>query len=312
MARSLFGSKPKRSMTDPDAFSQGDPSTTEQPSERSYSPWDRRGASSRADSEWPATSERESQHQGWQSASPRFDLQTTEKLEDVSLTNPQVGAVLDEGMIGIALGSPRLVSSHVATPKESSNDQGAPALYNIKDTPRSSSLRRKPSKWKKIGSLFKAKQSIPQSKSPFYQVQMNDEELRDSNFETRLQSEAVLRLDGADVKKGGRREERFQETQSPQEIEPNFPRQHESNGERDAWPITNSRTEQPSDPTGPAPFIHVDIPDIHMERYSVMFGNLLGNDQSSRLLARRSRTLDSLAVPGTNVGTFVPELLSSY
>ncbi|KAM0325465.1 hypothetical protein ACHAQA_007452 [Verticillium albo-atrum] len=45
-----------------------------------------------------------------------------------------------------------------------------------------------------------------------------------------------------------------------------------------------------------SPFLDVEIPDIKLERYSVMFGNLLQNDgsSSSALLARRQATLDKL------------------
>ncbi|KAM0277937.1 hypothetical protein ACHAQH_005481 [Verticillium albo-atrum] len=45
-----------------------------------------------------------------------------------------------------------------------------------------------------------------------------------------------------------------------------------------------------------SPFLDVEIPDIKMERYSVMFGNLLQSDasSSSALLARRQATLDRL------------------
>jgi len=231
----------------------------------------------------------------------------TETPEDIFLANQQLDAVTDESMIGIALGSPRLASSYIETTKESP-DQDAVASIKTEDTPRIP-LRRKSSKWKKIGSLFKGKQSAPRSRSPFYQIHVTEEDRQDSAFETKLQSESVLRLDGADVKKGSRRERMTQVMQSPQEIQPDFSDQLESNDEQqEEWPIINSTTEKSSDYTAaePVPFLHVDIPDIHMERYSIMFGNVLGNDQSSRLLARRSKTLESLAVPGTEVGILVP------
>ncbi|TLS31218.1 hypothetical protein PpBr36_02953 [Pyricularia pennisetigena] len=49
-------------------------------------------------------------------------------------------------------------------------------------------------------------------------------------------------------------------------------------------PITN---------TG-GPFLNVEIPDVKMERYSVMFSGLLNPQSSSSLLARRQATLDRL------------------
>ncbi|KAL1854532.1 hypothetical protein Plec18170_004621 [Paecilomyces lecythidis] len=297
MARGLFASKPKRSMTDPDVLSRKDLSTAEQLSTRSHSPWDHHGARSRAESEAHDASEKGLPRRGWQSTSPQFDAPMTEKPEDIILANQHLDAVADENMIGIALGSPGLASSYMETPKES-HDQDAAASIKTRDPPQTP-LRRKSSKWKKIGSLFKGKQSAPRSRSPFYQVQVSEEEKQDSAFETKLQSESVLRLDVTDVKKGGRKEEMIQIMQSPQEIQPDFPDQHGSNDQQEEWPIISPITEIPSGnaPTEPVPFLHVDIPDVHMERYSIMFGNVLGNDQSSRLLARRSKTLDNLAVP---------------
>ncbi|GAD92853.1 conserved hypothetical protein [Paecilomyces variotii No. 5] len=296
MARGLFASKPKRSMTDPDVLSRKDLSTAEQLSTKSHSPRDYHGARSRAESEGHDASETGLPRRGWQSASPQLDVPMTEKPEDTLLANPQLNAVADENMIGIALGSPGLPSSCVETPKEY-HDQDVAASIKTRDPPQTS-LRRKPSKWKKIGSLFKGKQSVPGSRSHFYQVQVSEEEKQNYAFETKLQSESVLRLDVADVKKGGRREEMIQVMQSPQEIQTGFPDQHGSNDQQE-WPIISTTTEKPSDhiSADPVPFLHVDIPDVHMERYSIMFGNVLGNDQSSRLLARRSKTLDNLSVP---------------
>jgi hypothetical protein len=44
----------------------------------------------------------------------------------------------------------------------------------------------------------------------------------------------------------------------------------------------------------PITFLDVEIPDVRMERYSVMFSGLLGPQNSSSLLARRQATLDKL------------------
>jgi hypothetical protein len=45
-----------------------------------------------------------------------------------------------------------------------------------------------------------------------------------------------------------------------------------------------------------ASLLDVDIPDVHMERYSIMFGSVLGKSttSSSSLLARRQATLEKL------------------
>jgi hypothetical protein len=52
-----------------------------------------------------------------------------------------------------------------------------------------------------------------------------------------------------------------------------------------------------------APLLNVDIPQVRMERYSVMFSELLphGANRSSSLLARRQATGDRLKPPGSSL-----------
>jgi hypothetical protein len=49
-------------------------------------------------------------------------------------------------------------------------------------------------------------------------------------------------------------------------------------------------------------FLEIDIPSVEMERYSVMFGSVLGDKQPSGLLARRDKTLERPNVTGEEVG----------
>ncbi|TLD17909.1 uncharacterized protein PgNI_01747 [Pyricularia grisea] len=65
--------------------------------------------------------------------------------------------------------------------------------------------------------------------------------------------------------------------------------------------ISRPGTSRPVNPPPPipntntgSPFLNVEIPDIKMERYSVMFSGLLNPQSSSSLLARRQATLDRL------------------
>ena len=48
-------------------------------------------------------------------------------------------------------------------------------------------------------------------------------------------------------------------------------------------------------------FLNVDIPNIKMERYSVMFGSLLADGPSPSLLARRSKTLGMINIQEVEV-----------
>lgn len=59
------------------------------------------------------------------------------------------------------------------------------------------------------------------------------------------------------------------------------------------------------------PLLNVDIPDVQMERYSVMFGSLLKSDQPkarTSLLARRQATLDKLKVVNEAIAEHVSRL----
>lgn len=49
-----------------------------------------------------------------------------------------------------------------------------------------------------------------------------------------------------------------------------------------------------------APFLEVDLPDVQMERYSVMFAGLFGQGKPA-LLARRSKTLDGMTAANKEV-----------
>ncbi|CAK7235864.1 hypothetical protein SBRCBS47491_009440 [Sporothrix bragantina] len=66
-----------------------------------------------------------------------------------------------------------------------------------------------------------------------------------------------------------------------------------------AMPGSNASSHlMPPPMLGASPYLDVEIPEARMERYSVMFGSLLGSGQSwqpaSSLLARRQATLDKL------------------
>jgi hypothetical protein len=47
--------------------------------------------------------------------------------------------------------------------------------------------------------------------------------------------------------------------------------------------------------------LEIDIPDVQMERYSVMFSQVMKKNQRPSLLARRSKTLDNLRLPNNQV-----------
>ncbi|KAL4804090.1 hypothetical protein BDV18DRAFT_162500 [Aspergillus unguis] len=196
-----------------------------------------------------------------ESPAPHFDFRVTSPAED---SKTHLG--VDESMIGIALGSPRLLQTHNAA----SGLQRIPPPTPPDERP-SPALQRKSSKWRKIGGLFKAKNAIASpANKPFYQVRpANDGPQQDSTH-------------SVDYRSRGR-------TNQSGPIETT-----------EVWPCLASENgaleRQQNKPKVPGSFLQVEIPPVEMERYSVMFGSLLNNNRPS-LLDRRSKTLDNLTIP---------------
>ncbi|KAL4914396.1 hypothetical protein BDW62DRAFT_144663 [Aspergillus aurantiobrunneus] len=205
---------------------------------------------------------------------PQFDFQgTSSPAQSSQVSGMHLG--IDEGMIGIALGSPRLLESHNMP---SHQMQRIPPPTPPEEERPPSALQRKSSKWRKIGGLFKAKNAMASNANkPFYQVRPTTEAppqpAQDSthSIDYRSRQTAVSKT-GPIVN-------------------------------TEVWPCLVSENEalarQPdsSKPKVPGSFLQVEIPPVEMERYSVMFGGLLNNNRPS-LLDRRSKTLDNVTIPG--------------
>ncbi|KAL2832565.1 hypothetical protein BDW59DRAFT_157388 [Aspergillus cavernicola] len=199
---------------------------------------------------------------------PGFDFRITEPPAEVMLASATDHRV-DESMIGIALGSPRLLETHnLATKKQ---QVPPPTLWN---TERPLSLQRKSSKWRKIGGLFKAKSAMASNANkPFYQVR--------TEKEGPLQG-STHSIDYESQQRAGTRAEPIENT----EVWPCLVPEQEA----------IMRQQGPYKREMPGSLLQVEIPTVEMERYSVMFGGLLDNSRPS-LLNRRSKTLDNVAIP---------------
>ncbi|KAJ5773710.1 hypothetical protein N7457_008606 [Penicillium paradoxum] len=149
----------------------------------------------------------------------------------------------EQDMIGIALGSPGMLNKDGSLPP--------PRFDTLAFSPEKD-LPQKPSKWKKIGGLFKAKNaftSLPEAQ----------------------ESEGKPHGNGdAQSEKSRKAKERNQSTEDG----------NDAKDTRDQGLL-----------------LSVDIPDVQMERYSVMFGNVVNNNERPSLLTRRAKTLDKLSVP---------------
>lgn len=184
-------------------------------------------------------------------------------------------------MIGIALGSPSMLDPEGPLP---------PPRFNtsIFTQPQGGHLppSRKTSKWKKIGGLFRVK-NAPAS----------DE---DNARPERHKNLAVQNRPSASDRKPKQRRGSMEEWPLI-EIDP------EATGDKTSrqQPSRNfsMSVRKPSEDTNDKEGLQLDvkIPDIQMERYSVMFSKVMDRNQRPSLLARRAKTLDSLRVPNAEV-----------
>jgi hypothetical protein len=189
----------------------------------------------------------------------------------------------DPSLIGVALGSPSQLQptypgllGHSPLTKTEVEDPASNDDYF--DDPANKS---KGARWKKIGGLFKAKNALlnEQETSAFYQ----------------LQEPRTAQLGNENASKS-----------HPRPADPG-PGDHDARYLFDKILGTNGQLAQPNravDPLHPTsaqdssrgglPLLDVKIPDVHMERYSVMFGSLLDRQEPVNLLARREKTMNKL------------------
>jgi len=181
---------------------------------------------------------------------------------------------MGEDMIGMALGSPghppfvpSNVYDHLYAPTADATTQAHPGV--MVDTKANNA---KPGKWKKFGGLFKPKHNaailaataVPQAPQP--------QQIEQSADRVDIKPLPLPK----DTPKAG------QPLVSPGPIPADSLPTEDTENRIDAIP----RTELPK--------LDVDIPDVQMDRYSVMFGTLLRGQQPTNLLARRSKVLEKL------------------
>ena len=189
----------------------------------------------------------------------------------------------NENTIGIALGSPRMIDRRNGIPQLRQQDPFAAPAEKPKLAP---AIQRKPSKWRKIGGLFKAKNTMnPTASRPSYKVRNNNPPPGSSHsIDSQSHAEAGREpnsLSPGDDEKGncfgGMRN--CLEAKRKLKIDPK--------------PRPKKAGQGASEPkvSDTMPFLEVKIPDTQLDRYSVMFGGLFGQGKPA-LLARRSKTVD--------------------
>lgn len=239
---------------------------------------------------------------------------TPESIEAVS--TPAITTMeVPQAEIGMALGSPAhppttwhqntysIVDVHAVSPSPDHMDGLADEWSN---SPRA--VKQKNKGWKLFGGLFGGKKLAP---SPaFYQLQPEGA-TRTTVEAVGILSETPASSEAKPVKPRGRG--RSVSERMGKKDKPDLKRTETAPMNFD-FTITNAPRVYPTAPEitleGRALVDHsskpmqqkgtslldVDIPDVHMERYSIMFGSVLGkpSTNSSSLLARRQATLEKL------------------
>jgi hypothetical protein len=193
-----------------------------------------------------------------------FDFTVTQPPEGPLTVDELAGlnGGMDSHAIGIALGSPSMVAPPQYHPIEWSSPSSERQDLSTTTASNTGSLRRKPSKWKKLGGMLKGSRQNDgrRTREGFYQLEMN-----------KSQDETLPVIQNPDYK------------QPIVSVSPRF--------NDDRWEDHHQKTPADS-------LLTVNIPTVEMERYSVMFRSVLGEKPSSNLLARRSKALNQLHVDG--------------
>ncbi|KAJ5272893.1 hypothetical protein N7478_008018 [Penicillium angulare] len=206
-----------------------------------------------------------------------FDFQLTAPPDEIiPLSARSARSPIGLHTIGVALGSPGILGSHNELP---------PPRFNASVHRSEQSPQLGKSRWKKIGGLFKAKNALA---------------LPTTNADGTTVNGEVHSKDKANTNPNKTKKEEATEEWPKIEVE------SKSSGDKNT-PAKRSRKFSFSNKKSfkekngdVSPMLELNIPDVQMERYSVMFSNVMTKNQRPSLLARRSKTLDHLRVPSSN------------
>lgn len=210
-----------------------------------------------------------------------FDFRLTAPPEEVFPSSARSDrSPVGPHMIGVALGSPSMLNSQEPLPPPRFNT----SIFSLTRKEQSPPSR-KASKWKKIGGIFKAKNALAS---------------QSDNTPSEQQKHSTAQEKPSASRKPPQGKKHTEEWPRA-EIDPRTPSSKASSQQRSRKYSSSGRKS--SQDTNNKKDLHLDvsIPDVQMDRYSVMFGNVMDRNQRPSLLARRAKTLDSLRVPNAEV-----------
>lgn len=220
-----------------------------------------------------------------------FDFQLTAPPDEVIPTSARSArSPIGLHTIGVALGSPGMLGSQELPP---------PRFNTSMNTSLQSPQLGKSSKWKKIGGLFRAKNALA---------------LSATNADgTATENEVPLtEKSNSNTNKTKHKKEESTEEWPKIEVE-SKPSSDKNTPTKRGRKFSFSSKKNSKEKNGDAgPMLEVNIPDVQMERYSVMFSNVMTKNQRPSLLARRSKTLDHLRVPSSQVRLSPLRLITAY
>ncbi|MCJ1277954.1 hypothetical protein MMC21_005768 [Puttea exsequens] len=232
----------------------------------------------------------------------------------------------DEIVIGLALGNPSQ-NPLPSSPPESrdadasficSSPEPPSMMSNISEAGTGASqIKRKGSKWKQIGSLFGRGKPSPQSSetSPFYQLDhaqahgekaeaqgsladveaMGTNNLRRKRADTAQTNSSQVGTKGETgglLRRNSSRRRGLGRRRKVEEMNPELENLHHA---LSAHATTNAWHPPPTHMLPPS-LLQVEIPSVELERYSVMFGDVLQSQskRQSALLSRRQVNLEGI------------------
>lgn len=201
-------------------------------------------------------------------AGATFDFQLTVPPDDAIPSTAGSGRSPSGYMIGVALGSPRLLDDQQQPPPRFDT--------NIFSKQQGTQTLPKPSKWKKIGGLFKAKSALEAGPKASQQKIKKQLSMKQKEAPKKDSLEEWPKL----------------------EVDPPMKKAKKSTKKRRRFSISEKKNKEQN---REGPVLDVEIPNVEMERYSVMFRNVMDKNRTPSLLSRRSKTLDSLHVPSAEV-----------
>ncbi|KIX02528.1 uncharacterized protein Z518_08469 [Rhinocladiella mackenziei CBS 650.93] len=219
---------------------------------------------------------------------------TSENHKPSPLQHPNAISKSDDSLIGLAFGSPSHPPAGFCVPEPHSPVEHNPSPRHCSPCP-DRSVQMQSKRWRKFGTLFKSRQAAVR----------RDEVPPGPTIG--LPTGLVI-LDKSPTSQAHKLEEYKLRPIQPHhgppppptermERPPNVSEKSQKSAE-DLMSRPSTATDasflSESDTRPPLPKLEIDIPTPPLDRYSVMFRNLPAATRSSSLLARRSKTLDSL------------------